>query len=447
MIKTFPQGGVHPHDNKLSAGSPIARLSLPKTVFIPVAQHIGSPAVAVVKAGDKVKTGQVIAQGAGFVSANIHASVSGTVQKIDEVMDSTGYKRPTIIIQVEGDDWIEGIDLNSEIRREIKLNPEEIIKRVQDAGIVGLGGATFPAQVKLSIPKGKTAEYLLVNGAECEPYLTSDHRLMLERGEEILIGVQILMRALKVTQARVGIENNKPDAIQVLTGLAAKYNGIEIFPLKMLYPQGGERQLVKALVNREVPPAPAGLPIDVGCVVFNVGTVFAVYEAVQKNKPLIERVVSLTGPAVKKPSNFLVRIGTPILEMIQAAGGLPEDTGKVISGGPMMGRALNSLDIPVTKGMSGIVLLPRGESQRKEVLNCIRCAKCVSACPLGLEPYLLMTLAEKKFWDRAENEKILSCCECGCCSYICPANRPLLDYLRLGKLTVMKIIKSRKSHG
>lgn len=442
MLKTFPKGGVHPAENKFSFDKKIESLTLPKTVYIPISQHIGAPSSPVVNKGDKVKVGQVIAKSSGFVSTNIHSSVSGTVSKIDEIMDTTGYKRKAIVIDVEGDEWIEAIDRSNSIVKEINLSAEEIINKVLDAGIVGLGGATFPSHVKLSVPNGKQANYLIINGVECEPYLTSDHRLMLERGEEMLVGISILMKALNVSKALIGIENNKKDAIEHLKKLSASFKGIEVHALKVMYPQGGEKQLIKALINREVPSG--GLPIDVGCVVHNVGTAFAVYEAVQKNKPLFERVVTVTGKSVKTTANYMVRIGTPINELIEAAGGLPTDTGKVVNGGPMMGKALNTLDAPVTKGTSGVLIFKENESKRRNIQNCIRCARCVSVCPMGLEPYLLMSLGERSLWDRVEGCKAMDCIECGSCSYTCPANRPLLDYIRLGKTTVLKIIRSRQ---
>lgn len=442
MLKTFPKGGVHPAENKFSFDKKIESLTLPKTVYIPISQHIGAPSSPVVNKGDKVKVGQVIAKSSGFVSTNIHSSVSGTVSKIDEIMDTTGYKRKAIVIDVEGDEWIESIDRSNSIVKEINLSAEEIINKVLDAGIVGLGGATFPSHVKLSVPNGKQANYLIINGVECEPYLTSDHRLMLERGEEMLVGISILMKALNVSKALIGIENNKKDAIEHLKKLSASFKGIEVHALKVMYPQGGEKQLIKALINREVPSG--GLPIDVGCVVHNVGTAFAVYEAVQKNKPLFERVVTVTGKSVKTTANYMVRIGTPINELIEAAGGLPTDTGKVVNGGPMMGKALNTLDAPVTKGTSGVLIFKENESKRRNIQNCIRCARCVSVCPMGLEPYLLMSLGERSLWDRVEGCKAMDCIECGSCSYTCPANRPLLDYIRLGKTTVLKIIRSRQ---
>ncbi|RUT77969.1 electron transport complex subunit RsxC [Ancylomarina longa] len=442
MLKTFSIGGIHPAENKLSADSAIQVLPIPQMVSIPIAQHIGAPATPVVKKNDQVKVGQLIAKSSGFVSANIHSSVSGTVFKIDAIVDGTGFRRTAIIIKVDGDEWMEEIDRSEDLLKEITASKEEIIKKIADAGIVGLGGATFPAHVKLSVPPGKTAEVLIINAVECEPYLTSDHRVMLEKGDEVLVGTQILMKALDVKRAIVGIENNKPDAIAHLTKLAANYQGIEICPLKTQYPQGGEKQLIAATIKREVPSG--ALPIEVGAVVQNVGTSLAVYEAVQKNKPLIERVATITGKSLQNPSNWKFRIGTPVHDLIDAAGGLPEDTGKVIGGGPMMGKALSNLEVPLTKGSSGLLLLPREEAIRKDSKNCIRCGKCVSVCPMGLEPFLLMVLAEKKNYERLEKDAVMDCIECGSCSFTCPANRPLLDYIRLGKGRVGQIMRSRK---
>ena len=305
-----------------------------------------------------------------------------------------------------------------------------------------MGGATFPTHVKLSVPPGKKAEALIINGVECEPYLTSDHRTMLERGEQLLVGVTILKRALGVERAYVGVENNKPDAIEHLRRLAAGYEGIEIVPLRVKYPQGGEKQLIAAITGREVPPPPA-LPIDVGAVVCNASTTVAVYEAVQKHKPLIERVVTITGKGMKEPKNLLTRMGTPISTLIEAAGGLPADAGKVINGGPMMGRAMINLEAPVTKGCSGITVMSGRDAVRRTASQCIKCAKCVSACPMGLEPYFLSKMTQKKNWDEVEARMITSCIECGCCQSTCPAYLPLLDWIRLGKQTVMGIIRAR----
>jgi electron transport complex protein RnfC len=440
-LKTFSIGGIHPPENKITADKAIAALSIPEVVTIPISQHIGAPATPVVNKGDSVKTGQVIATGKGFVSTNIHSSVSGKINRIDQINDSTGYKQTAIVIDVEGDEWIDTIDRSGRIVTDIKLSPEGIIKRCLECGIVGLGGATFPSHVKLTVPEGKKCQVLIINGVECEPYLTSDHRLMMEKGEEILIGISILMKALMVDKAMIGIENNKPDAIIHMTKLASGFKGITVHALKVKYPQGAEKQLIKALINREVPSG--HLPLDVGAVVHNVGTAYAVYEAVQNNKPLFERVVTITGKSLANPGNYFVRIGTPVRMLIEAAGGMPEDTGKIVNGGPMMGKALNNTEVPVVKGTSGIILFPRNESERTEINPCIRCAKCISVCALNLEPFLLMVLSEKGMFERAESERITDCMECGSCSYTCPAGRPLLDYIRLGKSTVIKMARER----
>jgi electron transport complex protein RnfC len=441
VLKTFSLGGIHPADRKISADKSIEVLPIPNRVVVPVAQHIGAPAKTELKKGDQVKAGQVIAKSSGFVSANIHSPVSGKVFKLDEAVDASGYRKPVVIIDVEGDEWEESIDRSETLKTEISLSSEEIVKKVGEMGIVGMGGATFPAHVKLSPPPGKKCDVLIINGVECEPFLTSDHRIMLEKGDELIVGVKILMKALKVDRAVIGIENNKPDAIKHLKTLTENEQGIEIQPLKVQYPQGGEKQLIDAVIGRQVPSGK--LPIEVGAVVHNVGTTLAVYEAVQKNKPLIERVVTVTGPGVSKPSNFLARIGTPVSQLIEAAGGLPDNTGKVIGGGPMMGKALSNLEVPITKGSSGILVFPQEEAHRKPTENCIRCGKCVSVCPMGLEPYLLMIEAEKELLDRAESDNIMDCIECGSCSFTCPANRPLLDYIKLGKGKVGQIIRNR----
>jgi electron transport complex protein RnfC len=441
VLKTFPIGGIHPTENKLTAGKPILNLPVPENVIIPVSQHIGSSASIIVNKGDNVRTGQVIAVSKGYISANIHSSVSGKVNKIDTIIDTSGYRQTAVFIDVEGDEWCETISRVSEIETEIKLSPEEIRQRCLESGIVGMGGAAFPSHVKLTVPEGKKCDVLLINGVECEPFLTSDHRLMIERGNEIMVGVSILMKALHVESAKIGIENNKADAIAHLTKLASGFKGITVQALKVKYPQGAEKQLIKALLNREVPSG--HLPIDIGVVVHNVGTAFAVYEAIQKNKPLFERVVTITGKSLKNPGNYLVRIGTPVSKLIAAAGGMPEDTGKIVNGGPMMGKAICNTDVPVVKGTSGIILFPLEESGRSEMQSCIRCAKCISICALNLEPYLLAKLSERGLFERAEKERITDCMECGSCSYSCPANRPVLDYIRLGKATVNRMARER----
>ena len=389
-----------------------------------------------------MKVGTKIAEAGGFVSASIYSSVSGKVNKIDTVTDASGYRKPAIFIDVDGDEWEASIDRSEDIVKECPLLPEEIINKISAAGVVGMGGACFPTHVKLSPPPGCKADCIIINAVECEPYLTADHRLMLEKPEQILIGVTILMKAAKVDKAYIGIESNKPDAIALMTQKAAEFPGIEVVPLKVKYPQGGEKQLIDAVIGRQV-PAPPAIPINVGAIVQNVGTVYAVYEAVQKNKPLFERIVTVTGKSLKTPSNFLVRMGTPISQLIDAAGGMPENTGKVISGGPMMGKALADIESPVCKGTSGVLLINEKEAVRREPSPCIRCAKCVSACPMGLEPYLIATLSVNGMWERLEKESVMSCIECGSCQFTCPSHRPMLDYIRLGKGKVGAIIKAR----
>ena len=441
QFKTFRMGGVHPPEGKITSGKAIETFPIGTEMVFMASQHLGAPSEVLVAKGDKVLVGQPIAKATGFVSAQLHSSVSGTVTKIDKVVDASGYPKPAIYITVEGDEWMPEIDRSETLVRECNLDPKAIIDLVSQAGIVGMGGATFPAHVKLSVPPGKTAEYLIINGVECEPFLTSDHRLMLEKPEELLVGISILRRALGNPKTVVGIERNKMDAINLLIEKAKNFEGIEIQPLIVKYPQGGEKQLIEAVTKREVPAGK--LPIDVGCVVQNVGTAFAVYEAVQKHKPLFERVVTVTGPSLTQPGNFMVRVGTPISKLLEAAGGLPEDTGKVISGGPMMGKALKNIDAPVTKGTSGILVLPKKLAERKTPDSCIRCSKCSQGCPMGLEPWLLYKLGQGSDTEWMEREDIMSCIECGCCSFTCPANLPLLDYIRLGKGMTGAMIRAR----
>ncbi len=444
-MRSFPIGGVHPSDNKKwSRGSAIETMDLPDVVNIPLSQHIGAPAVAKVAKGDKVLVGQLIAEAGGFMSANIHAPISGTVTAVDAQPNGQGLRQPMITIKREGDEWMPDIDRSETLVEKCDLSPKEIIDKIKAAGIVGMGGATFPAHVKLAIPEGKHAEALIINGVECEPFLTSDYRTMLERGERLIAGTRILMKAVGVDKAFIGVENNKPDAIAHLRSLLGSGSGISVVALKTRYPQGGEKQLIAAVTGRQVPPPPA-LPIDVGAVVCNASTAVAVYEAVQKNKPLVERVVTVTGKSLKEPKNLLTRMGTPVESLIAKCGGLPEGDVRVLNGGPMMGRALVNLAMPVMKGCSGIVVMCGEEVLRGEESACIKCAKCVSACPMGLEPYLISKLSRKKAWDDVERNDITSCIECGCCQFTCPANIPLLDYIRLGKQTVMGIIRARNA--
>ena len=446
-MKTFRIGGVHPEENKLSADQPIKVAALPEVAVFPLGQHIGAPAKAVVAKGDKVKVGTMIAEAGGFVSAGIYSSVSGTVQKIDTVIDASGYRKPAIYIKVEGDEWEETIDRSEDLVKTADrpdLTPELIVEKIKNAGLVGMGGACFPVHVKLCPPPGAKAECVIINAVECEPYLTADHRLMLEKADQVLVGVDLIMKAVKVNKGYIGIEENKPDAIKLMTEKAQAYPNIEIVPLKTKYPQGGEKQLIDAVIRRQV-PAPPAIPISVGAVVQNVGTAYAVYEAVMKNKPLFERIVTVTGKSLAQPSNFLARMGTPMSQLIEACGGLPSDTGKVIGGGPMMGKALMNIEVPICKGSSGVLIMNDKEAKRGKASNCIRCAKCVSACPMGLEPFLLATVSAKANWEKAEAEDITSCIECGSCQFTCPSYRPLLDNIRIGKQTVMGIIRARNT--
>lgn len=446
-LRTFRIGGVHPEENKITAEIPTKVAELPKMATFPLSQHIGAPAKAVVQKGDAVKVGTLIAEAGGFVSAPIFSSVSGTVFKIDDVLDATGYRKPSIIIKVEGDEWEESIDRSDKLETleaHPELTSEEIIKRVKDAGVTGMGGAGFPTFIKLTPPPTAKAECVIINGVECEPYITSDYRLMLEHADEILVGLQLLMKAVNVDKGFIGIEDNKPQAIKLFEEKTANMNGIEIVPLAKKYPQGGEKQLVDAVIRRQV-PAPPAIPVNVGAVVQNVGTAFAVYQAVMKNKPLFERYTTVTGKQVKNPGNFLVRMGTPMSQLIDACGGLPEGDNKILAGGPMMGKALLTTEVPICKGTNSVTILTDNDAHRKEAQPCIRCAKCVSACPMGLEPYLLSTLSSMRNWERLESEDITSCIECGSCQFTCPAHRPLLDNIRLGKSTVMGIIRARNA--
>ncbi len=444
IMRTFKIGGVHPQDNKqFSAHQPIVECPLPKQAIIPLVQHIGAPTQAVVAVGAKVKVGELLAKAGGFVSANICSPVSGTVTKIGDWKDAWGAPGQAIFIDVEGDEWLPEIDRSPALITQCSLDSKAIIDKIAAAGIVGLGGACFPTHVKLLPPPGKKAEVLIVNGVECEPYLTCDHQLMLEHGEEIIIGIELLKKALGVDRAIIGIENNKPDAISHMTKLAQTKLGIEVMPLKLRYPQGGEKQLVDAVIQRQV-PAPPAIPVNVGAIVQNVGTAFAVYEAVMKNKPLFERIVTVTGKELKQPSNFLTRMGTPMSQLIEACGGLPDGDVKVIGGGPMMGKALVNIEVPICKGSSGVLIMSGKEALRGEPEPCIRCGKCVGACPMGLEPYLLATCSDKKLWDKVEAEDVTSCIECGSCQFTCPSKRPLLDLIRMGKTTVMTNIRARQ---
>lgn len=443
MMKTFKMGGVHPEENKISTQAAIEEMPLPKQVVVLMNQHLGAPATPVVAKGDKVKVGQLIGEAQAFMCANVHSPVSGTVNRVDVCKDMTGLAKPAVYIDVEGDEWMETIDRTTTVHRECAFEPQEIVAKLKEMGIVGLGGATFPAHIKYNVPEGKKAEYLIINAAECEPYLTSDHRVMVEHPEEVCIGVSILRKALGVPNAYIGIESNKPEPIRIMTEMASQFEGIVVTPMKVKYPQGAEKQLINAITGRNVPSGK--LPIDVGCVVSNVGTAYAVYEAVQKNKPLIENILTVTGKHLPTQHNYHVRIGISYNDIIRhAMGELPAGTGKVISGGTMMGKAISNLDAPTTKGASSVLVMDESESRRHPESNCIRCGKCTQVCPMGLEPYLFSALVRNGRYEEAKEHNLLDCIECGCCLFTCPAYKPLTDEIRLGKNKIRAMMAAKK---
>ena len=445
MKKTFRIGGVHPDDNKISRNCEIEVLPLPQTVYISMAQHLGAPAKPIVAVGDKVKAGQPIAEPGGFISAWVHSSVSGTVKSIAPRKDISGNYMTHIEIAVEGDEWAEGIDLSDTLVTDIPSDKAAVLAKIQACGVVGLGGATFPTHVKLNPAPGSVAECLILNGAECEPFLTSDNRIMIERSREIVVGAAIMKMVLGNCPAVIAIEENKPEAIKAMSEAVSElgYSGIEVMTLKKKYPQGGEKQLINAVMRREVKSG--GLPISAGAVVQNVATSLAVYEAVQKNKPLVTNTMTITGDCLDPEAqhNYLFRIGMPLSYIAQYAGGVPEKCAKIVSGGPMMGKAISNMDACTVKGSSSLLYLSSAFTKRGEASYCIRCGKCADACPMGLEPFLLNKLAKHGRMDELEANAIQDCISCGCCQYTCPANIPLLDTINIAKGDVMRIIKSR----
>lgn len=431
-LATF-KGGIHPPDRKeLAKDKPISTAKPPKRVVVPLVQHIGAPCKPTVSIGQEVKKGELIGAPEGFVSAPVHSSISGKVVAIGDFPIATGRMVTSVIIENDGKEEWSPLKDNPD---HTNLSQEELRGKIKEAGIVGMGGAAFPAHVKLSPPKEKTVDVVILNGAECEPYLTADYRLMIERPNDVVAGLKVLMRVLRVNKGFIGIENNKPDAVEAMKQAVSGDHNIHVCALEVKYPQGAEKMLIKATVDRDVPPR--GLPMDVGAVVHNIGTAIAVYEAARYGKPLIERVVTVTGEGIKEPKNLMVKIGTLISDLIDECGGFKTEVAKVISGGPMMGFALYSLDVPVTKGTSGILVIPEeGVEHAEDFGPCIRCGRCIDICPMGLMPSMLSVLAEKGFYEDAKDYNLFDCFECGSCTYVCPSKRPIVQLIRLAKSLV-----------
>lgn len=438
-LRTFP-GGVHPHDEKhYSASSPITLAPLPAKVTIHVSQHIGSPSSPVVAVGDEVKTGQLIAEASGFVSLNQHASISGKVTAIDRFPHPCGTSSLAIQITGDGEDkWVELADEADYMN----LSATEMKSRIAAAGICGMGGAGFPTNVKLSPPEDKPIDTVILNGVECEPFLTSDYRLMMEHADEIISGLKLIMKTVNARQGIIGIEANKPDAIALMEKKLKGEANLEVIGLKLRYPQGAEKQLIYAATRRKVPAG--GLPMAVGVVVQNVGTAFAVYEAIRYRKPLIDRIISITGEGIKKPSNLQARIGTAFSELVEFCGGASMEIGKVISGGPMMGFALPSLDASMGKGSSGLLLFGKKAARLLDEKSCLRCARCVDVCPMNLLPSLIASAVKYKDLDKAVEAGLNDCMKCGSCSYVCPAQIRLVQWIDTGKIRYTEAQRAKK---
>jgi H+/Na+-translocating ferredoxin:NAD+ oxidoreductase subunit C len=434
---TFP-GGVHPPEEKeLTEQLPFETMPAPSMIILPLGQHIGKASTPTVKKGDEIQPGALVAEAEGFVSAPVHSSVAGKVKSISREVNAGGFPKDAIVITPNGEE---------EVRKLPVLEPEtvsaeDIRKRVADAGIVGQGGAAFPTSVKLTPPKDAAIEAVILNGCECEPYLTRDYRFMVEQPEAIVSGLKLIMKALGVTKGYIGIEDNKPEAIRILSENVKCDAALEVVTLKTKYPQGAEKMLIKAVNGCEVPPGK--LPLDVGFVIQNIGTAIAVHEAVVNGAVLITAALTVSGKGIRTPKNLIVPVGTPISEVLEFCGGVTEDAAKVVVGGPMMGVAQYDLGAPVMKATSGIVVLTKDEARKQEETPCLRCGKCVDACPLHLIPTRLSRLTQVGMLEDAEQLGITVCMECGTCAFTCPANIPLVQWLRLGKQQVLKMQRER----
>ncbi|MEW6068387.1 MAG: electron transport complex subunit RsxC [Nitrospirota bacterium] len=431
-LLTF-KGGIHPPDRKeLSADKSIVETEPPESVVIPLSQHLGAPCKSVVTINQEIKKGEMIGEATGFVSAPVHSSVSGKVTAIGEFSNAMGRMVTCVVIENNGnEEWT----LLKDDPDYMNLSSDQLKEKIKNAGIVGMGGAAFPTVVKLSPPKEKPIDIVILNGSECEPYLTGDYRLMLERSEEIIEGLKIIMKILGVNKGYVGIEDNKPEAVKAIKEATDGQDNIEVCALPTKYPEGAEKMLISVLTGRDVPLR--ALPMDVGVVVQNVGTAFAIYEAVRYGKPLIERVVTVTGKGIKEPKNMRVKVGTLVSHIIEECGGLKDEAVKIISGGPMMGFAISSLNVPVTKGTSGIVAMTEKELVHAEDFGpCIRCGRCIEACPMGLMPSMLSIYSEKGFYEGAKEYNLFDCFECGSCAFVCPSKRPIVQFIRLAKSMV-----------